>query len=252
MTNLSSVIRRNIYVIAFFFLAQFLWPLVHGLFVEWLRATYGRDASSILTILVGTLLITALFALFLWWLNTRRRPLDLIPERLQPDRYPGLIALVSRPSGMPGTKPDKPPVHELAIQYHLGHPEAEKGPLRVCWLLATEGKEGSMAEAKRIKQAYHQEGTLDIHIITIHSAFDVNETYEAVRQIYRRHIQAYHLKPSQVIADFTGGTKLMSAGMILACQDVWPMEYFQGRPGEIASRPVRIDFHFAGDDTEQA
>jgi len=245
MNNLFLVARRNIYIIIAFLLAQILWPLVLDLFAEWLHRTYGRDKNGILIILAGALLITLLFAIFLWWLNKHRSPLDLVPERLQPERHPGLITLVSRPKGAPGEEPSEAPVHELAIQYHWE--EGQAGPLRVCWLLATEGREGSMVEAKRIKAAYHQDGVLDIIIVSIHSAFDLNETYEAVRKLYMSQIQKYQLKPAQVISDFTGGTKLMSAGMILACQDIWPMEYFQGRPGEIASRPIAIDFHLSNE-----
>lgn len=245
MHTLRSVLQRNFYLILAFFLAQILGPLANSLFVEWLQITYGRTPNRILSLLVGALLLTAFFAVLWWWLNRQRKPLDLVPKRLQPSRFPGLVTLVSRPRGVAGVTPSQTPVHELAIQYHSGQEEGSPGVLRVCWLLASEGKAGSMAEAKRIEAAYEQEGILDINIVSIRSAFDLNDTHEAVRDIYTHQMQSYQLKPNQIISDFTGGTKLMSAGMILACQDVWPMEYFQGRPSEIASRPVLIDFHLA-------
>ena len=42
-------------------------------------------------------------------------------------------------------------------------------------------------------------------------------------------------------ADFTGGTKPMSAGMILACGEARPMQYTYGRKDGVASVPRRVD-----------
>jgi hypothetical protein len=50
------------------------------------------------------------------------------------------------------------------------------------------------------------------------------------------------LSEREVIADFTGGVKPMSAGMILACGDRRPMQYMYGRKEGIASIPRIIEF----------
>ena len=54
------------------------------------------------------------------------------------------------------------------------------------------------------------------------------------------------LTEDQVIADFTGGVKPMSAGMILACGETRPMQYMYGRKEGIASVPRLIEFQPRG------
>ena len=50
------------------------------------------------------------------------------------------------------------------------------------------------------------------------------------------------LRPEQVMADFTGGTKPMTAGMVLACGHDRPMQYTTGYKPGIASTPLLVQF----------
>jgi hypothetical protein len=64
--------------------------------------------------------------------------------------------------------------------------------------------------------------------------------------VYRIYVQSAAekgLTPGQIIADYTGGTKPMSAGMVLACREQrWPMEYMTGGKKGIASVPLLVRF----------
>lgn len=144
-------------------------------------------------------------------------------------QHEGLIALVSygRVSDIPAT---------AAIRYHLGDTDGRgAGSLRYCWLIATEppredaldptaGVGAGIAEpaqssarnATNLRER-HKDRLEKIEVITIGDADDPEDTFVAVDEAYRRARKRYGLKARQVIADFTGGTKAMTAGMVLAC-----------------------------------
>lgn len=121
-----------------------------------------------------------------------------------PEGHQGLILLVSKPASA---------MH--AIQYHHS-----LGTLERIWLIpsndvaGTDFGPGTVATAEQIKtQCKTTFPDLDV---TVHptgvSAADAHDTFEYVSRIYR---QAG--APGDIIADFTGGTKPMTVGMIMAC-----------------------------------
>ena len=68
-----------------------------------------------------------------------------------------------------------------------------------------------------------------------------DEPFDLVNRVYRTEAGRLHLDTENIIADFTGGTKPMSAGMIVACADRRPMQYMTGRRVGIASMPKRVE-----------
>ncbi len=164
--------------------------------------------------------------------------LELVPEEERPPRYPGLSVLVG--IGRRDAKPEELS-HHPAIEYHLDREEAGGEPLRVCWLIATGGVKGSVPVAREVRERYGSRCDKMI-IRVLNSPFDVQEAYRLVRRIYAEEAAEHGLAPEQVIADFTGGTKPMSVGMVLACRDRWPMQYMYGRKAEIASTPLYVRF----------
>jgi hypothetical protein len=94
--------------------------------------------------------------------------------------------------------------------------------------------------AEAFRQRY--EPRCRVLVRQIHRAFDVQETYGVVQRIYLEEALAEGLSPDQVIADFTGGTKMMTAGMVLACGDQWPMQYMTGRKEGVISTPMLVRF----------
>lgn len=128
----------------------------------------------------------------------------------QPDGKQGLILLVSNP---------KSAIH--AIEYHfLGHQTLEQ-----VWLIPSNDSAQSAFGASsrdRIPEIQHHCAALSAQTgrllqVTVHSAgvspADAQDTFDVVNRIFRRS----DYPPQALIADFTGGTKPMAVGVIMAC-----------------------------------
>jgi hypothetical protein len=109
---------------------------------------------------------------------------------------------------------------EFAIRYHL----IEQGTLETVWIIPSDDSaelefgKGSHQTALKVqimsKQLAQDIGKpLQFHIRRSVSPADSQDTFDEVNSIFRR--SGY--KPWEIIADFTGGTKPMSVGMIMAC-----------------------------------
>lgn len=217
------------------FVGGFLIPLLTELASALLQATWAKGVTGLIR---WSGLVIAAVLILMAMVRALRPQLDLVPEAQKPARHPGLIVLVGtgrKETADPMTEPAVP-----AIEYHLGtsdHP----GPLRACWLIATVGEKGSLPRARAIKAAF-ADRIPDIYVRTLADPFSVQEAHDCVEKIYAEEIAQVGLTESQVIADFTGGVKPMSAGMILACRERRPMQYMYGhRPG-IASVPRLVEF----------
>lgn len=198
----------------------------------------GNLAAAVVTLLVGTspwllglLSLSILFILAALWTISRPKELVLVPEGEQPDQYPGLIVIVG--TGRPGEDPLDQSAGE-AIKYHQSN-------LKVCWLIATGGADGSLPVAQELKERC-QTGDLDIRIRAVADPFSVQESYDLVGRIYAREVPEVRLREDQIVSDFTGGVKPMSAGMILACGGTRPMQYSYGRKAGIATVPRLVEF----------
>jgi hypothetical protein len=159
--------------------------------------------------------------------------LDLEP----PPSAQGLILLVS---------PQRPneALHELsnyhAIEYH-------RATLRRCWLIATAGPSGSIATAEALASHF---GAYQIQSVTcpISNGADATETLALVASIYTQLEQDEKLNPAEVIADITGGSKAMTAGVALACGTTRHMQYMLYKSG-LPSLPVLLHTSLAGVET---
>jgi hypothetical protein len=104
----------------------------------------------------------------------------------------------------------------LAIRHHLG--EKGEGPLRHCWVLVTPDvqREGAY---ERLEQRIEEMPCCAVpHRVPL-EADTAEKAYQAIEHILTEAIRSpdINLQPQQVIADITGGTKAMTAGMVLAC-----------------------------------
>jgi hypothetical protein len=237
MANFVELLRRrrNLVVV---FISGLLVPLLTNLASSWLAKAVGETPAALLQLLAVCIALTV----GLWVLTRiigKQTPVELVPEERRPPRFPGLIVLVGKRGK--DREPEKLS-HEAAIRYHLAQEAAGGEPLRVCWLIATAGKDGSVQAAMDVKRRYGEQCKMIVR--EVQSPFDVQEVYDTVRRIYLQEAvqPEINLTPEQIIADFTGATSPMSVGMALACRDRWPMEYMIGRTGEIASTPVFVRF----------
>jgi len=160
----------------------------------------------------------------------------VVPRLQQPEGKRGLILLVSkRESAL------------FAIEYHL-----QKGTLESVWLLPSDGSDGqafgdgSYLAAQAIYQdcqaltvKYQRRLQVEINRMEV-SPSDSQDTFDAVNRIFRQ--SGYD--PYEVIADFTGGTKPMSVGMIMACLPAErELEYVSYTPDNKRSHgPFLVDY----------
>jgi hypothetical protein len=131
----------------------------------------------------------------------------------------GLIVLVSQ------GKLDEIPAM-AAIRYHFRGEadERETATLRHCWLVTSprprlpeEPSHGNMQSAWQnaldLKERYRDQ--LEMHVVEI-DPDDPADIYTKINHIYGE-AKTKRLRMSDLVADFSGGTKMMSVGMVLAC-----------------------------------
>lgn len=223
-----------------------LWFSSFGLLVEkgmrdWLRL---NEKSPLWKTYLPTLLVFALplVAVGLVWLWHKARYGTAAGVwrgggLAQPEGKKGLILLVSNPASA-----------MFAIGYHF----RDKQALERVWLIPSndarnaEFGTGSRPQAEQIKQeaATLAESAGRPLAVTIHdtgvSPAEAQDTYDYVNRIYRQ--SGY--EPDEIIADFTGGTKPMSVGMIMACLPAQrELEYVSFNPAAKTSHgPYLIDY----------
>jgi uncharacterized membrane protein len=182
-------------------------------------------------------IVIILFIIFLimftssWYEERKRKKLKAEPttEPLR-ERYKGLIAsislikepkeeIINKINSVKNLK-DKEglkKVYEVrgigqtcrAIKHHLGKLEA-------CWLLCTrdvgEGKELVEYFIKKFSSR-----TVKVKTIPLESPNKIESVHKAINEIYVKDIKEVNLNETEVIADVTGGTTIMSSAMTLAC-----------------------------------
>jgi CRISPR-associated protein (Cas_Cas02710) len=152
---------------------------------------------------------------------------------------PGLIVLVSPPAaGQPVTTL----AAAAAIRYHL---EADAGQsLRRCWLVASPQAHDCAVE---LQQLYTKQPRCTV--VSTADSESAAATFNAVNQIYRD-ARAENLRPTNIIADCTGGTKPMAAGMALAVA-AQPSRRLSYIPRDPAIPPLLVRIGFFTRDEEE-
>lgn len=164
-------------------------------------------------------------------------------ENLSPRE--GLIVLSS-----PGSRTTPA---ENAIKAHLG-------TLQHCWIIAgpdVPGIRPSSADNARSLIEHYQtlRPTIRFHPRELDDEHNPEKAFHLVESIYRE-ARAFGLTEHNMIADYTGGTKSMTAGMVLACsasedRDAQYMKPKQVEPTGIATQtaeatPILVDLWFGG------
>ena len=219
-----SLVRRQRRVL-YLILTILLVNLIVNLLSSWLVEALGSTPWRILQMALGV----AVVALAIWAvlrLADEQAPVQIVPHEERSPRSPGLLALVG--PGREGSDPlDQ--AAGIALRHHLA-PEGPGEPLRTAWLVTGRGERGGVAVAERYREQW-KAACPDIRVCTVADPLNLQETYALVERIYLEDVPGAGLKPEQVVADLTGGTSIMTAGVALACRDRWPMEYVTGRAG---------------------
>jgi len=152
-----------------------------------------------------------------------------IRDKHSPDPRRGLIVMVTRA-----------PTLRKAIDYHAGGAE-RPGKLEHVWMIVTPEMDD---QAKQLR-AYAESRGIKCHELDLPDEYDANRCYQLVRDVFQVHAPAQQVAPAEVIADITGGTKPMTAGMLLACDDLQqmlehvPTQFVMGQPS-IPLDPIEI------------
>lgn len=146
-------------------------------------------------------LIVIVLTMFWWDIRRARKRSEFVPEKKPIDPRKGLIILVS-PSNMH--------VPLSGIEHH-------QKKLSHCWLLASKESQPTADDlVKIIHQRWPQVKIADVKNMEV-NAHDVESTWKRVREIFTSLGPQNNLTERDIIADITGGNKLMTAGMALAC-----------------------------------
>ncbi|MCC7209446.1 MAG: hypothetical protein IT323_19205, partial [Anaerolineae bacterium] len=94
------------------------------------------------------------------------------------------------------------------------NPARGGGPLKHLWLVYTESSEPVASE---MRGSYEMLETVDVHLVPLNDAYNVQETFQALANILDN-VGAQGLSLEDVIVDVTGGTTPMSIGAGLACK----------------------------------
>lgn len=158
----------------------------------------GRWHLWLILVIAGALLAAVVYlAIAIGFLRARlfTRRAYAVLDIPHPEQRKGLIAFVSLTQR----------AHlEKAIAYH-------KGALERVWLIATKDAEATAFELKR----NYETAQLSFDVIPLNNQWDLLRSKDVVESIYAERLGT--LTDGDVIADFTGGTKPMTVGMIFAC-----------------------------------
>lgn len=153
---------------------------------------------------LGTVLILATLALLTlafanWYAWRRRRQIAaVIMERPHPQPRQGLIVMVTGA-----------PTAAKAIEYHAS-------ALRHLWLIVTP----AMRKEALDLRAKVEETGVQCHPLDLTQEYDASGCYALVKRVFEQLAPDAGLAQGDVVADMTGGTKPMTAGMVLACNDL--------------------------------
>lgn len=151
-------------------------------------------------LLILILLVTWIF-INLYTRSVRRRlarGARVIEDRPSPPKQKGLIVMIT-----------PAPTARVAVDYHLAE-------LKHLWLIVTP----QMAETGQTLQNYAESNGVECHSLDLKDEYDAQSCYYLVRDVYERYAARSGLKSEEIAADITGGTKPMTAAMVLACSDL--------------------------------
>ncbi len=136
------------------------------------------------------------------------------------------------------------------LLFALGHHHAG-GDAAHCWLVMESHVKAVQDAFQKVSEWVLEEETkTQLHPVYI-GALDAQQAYQAVHDIFSREAGEVRLEPGQVIADITGGTKQLTAGMVLAALTTGgALEYVEsdrdteGQPIPGTLRVVEVDTTF--------
>lgn len=225
--TIDSLAKPNKYPIIFFVFTLTLSIAANGLSTlildtlgTWLETKYGLSKIFWQIVVVSILSIV----LFISISNIKRIISNIFGDRSLISEAPEELSATFR--GLiifAGLKVDSPA--KIAIEHHW---KESKGDLEHCWVIC--GADRALTATKEIIKSLKIPESI-VHfdcdypspenptklILSPEDANDPNKIRKIVEAIYQHAKDKYDLYDSDIIADYTGGTKSMTAGLVLAC-----------------------------------
>ena len=201
--------------------------LVFNNLASWTEKEWGTTEEIFrVVILMG---IVSVILLAVNWqkmsdlLANQYAPTTVRPQTLL-TTFPGLITVMSK------VPPEAISPAEAAIEHHW---QNGNGNLRHCWLICGgPSLKSALILLKKLTGQNFEENLRDFTLshpdnsnrklkislkeIDISNIDDPNVSFKLANQIYEE-AAAEEMEPENIIVDYTGGTKSMTAGLILAC-----------------------------------
>ncbi len=178
---------------------------------ELLTGVFGATPQFLIALIAGAVMIFAFVVVGFQRLLRgfkRRRGTTVEPDRQAPP-HRGLILPVS---------PNPQAADADIIAWHQ-----RDATLRHCWLLASP----SVADSERFRDLKQNllEQNVTPHVVLLDDVLRANQVYAKVREAINQAVPVGDAWP--LIADITGGNKVMTAGILLACLDAGvPVQYW--------------------------
>lgn len=223
-----------------------------GAFTDFLTERLGTWQTAALALAVTvTILVLAppleVLAQLLRSFRQAELSVEEVPGRVS--RRRGLIVLSSIGGGISSA--------EGAIRYHWRGPNGEHSDpvLEHCWII-TGGPASEKSAADLVSKLVRDGLSVAMFHLKSLSAEDSDNpeaVHRRVDEIYQEATEKFSLDEESVIADYTGGTKSMTSGMVLACtsprrplQFMKPRKYKEDGTADhgAGSDPVAIDIRF--------
>jgi CRISPR-associated protein (Cas_Cas02710) len=217
-------------------IAELFWEILETGLPVLLKLENSSNLKEIAIVVLITLVLGTIYATpFARWLKHRAvkafgsNALPSVKTNAHPltEKFPGLIAVMST------TPPELESPAERAILHHWNN--GCDPHVRHCWLVCTQQSQNAAKELEKklidmgvsqeFELYYGEEYKMDDPnnpgqtlslCIPDESIDDPIYIQHLIDCIYADAFSRYGLEESEVIADFTGGTKTMSAGIILA------------------------------------
>jgi CRISPR-associated protein (Cas_Cas02710) len=201
---------------------------------SWVEATYKFPkvwfqvllVFGVVLLLLGGLYLTSMADWVRRWVGGYRPTVSQANVEPLQWGFPGLVVAVSnRQPGKPATPA------ELAIEFHW-----KRGTLKHCWMICTDQSESEAAaivarfealgapsgmfhfgEQHVLWQRHAGIGSPMSLLLTEDAMDDPNSVRQLVDRIYGEAMGLFGMPETDLVVDYTGGTKSMTAGMMLAC-----------------------------------
>ncbi len=250
MRDIRLVMQRPVLA---WLVSAILFVMIVGAFTDFLMEVFGTWETALLAwdATVITIFVVRPFEAMMQLMRSWGQTEVTVEEVGWPvPRHRGLIVLSSIGGGIGSA--------ENAIRYHWRESPGAEDPepvLEHCWIIT--GGPASEQSASALVDQLVQDGfpLAMFHpcALTGEESDNPQAVHELVDRIYTEAAQTYGLAEEEVIADYTGGTKSMTSGLVLACasprrplQFMKPRHYdADGRADQAAgSDPEAIDIRF--------